>query len=676
MNTNFRPPAVPLVTVDPYLSVWSPADALYDDHTVHWTGQRNGMMGMLMIDGVPWRFIGKCGLADTPAHNTGEAIGMAQTRLEVQPLSSTYTFQAGGVELVVDFTTPLLLDELEILSRPASYITFRARAIDGQQHDVKLYFDITGEWCVNTPDQQVTWGRTDNEQFTAMYMGTTTQDVLGHSGDDIRIDWGHVYLAIPSTYSAVAKTVIASHEVRRNFMKDGDIGQQDEQGPQTVGERLPVMATVLDMSCAAGESTDRHLLVAYDDVASIEYFQKPLPAYWRRNGASFTAMLGSAVAEYADIMQRCGRFNTQLLQSGTAAGGAAYAQMLALAYRQAIAAHKLVADENGDILFFSKECFSNGCMATVDVSYPSIPLFLLYNPELIKGMMRPVFRFAATADWKFDFAPHDVGVYPKANGQVYGLNREKKLLLELQMPVEECGNMLIMMAAVCVAEGNADFARDNWALLSKWNAYLVEYGQDPGNQLCTDDFAGHLAHNTNLSVKAIMGVAGYALLCNMLGKDDEGEKCLNTARKMAQKWEETAREGDHYKLTFVDADTWSLKYNMIWDQLFELHLFPEEVKQREVNYYIKQQDRYGIPLDSRRHYTKTDWLVWAASLATSAADFQALIQPLYDFLNASPSRVPFTDWYSTTDRTQQSFQHRSVIGGIFMKLLVEKGLAR
>jgi hypothetical protein len=315
-------------------------------------------------------------------------------------------------------------------------------------------------------------------------------------------------------------------------------------------------------------------------------------------------------------------------------------------------------------------------MATVDVSYPSIPLFLLYNPELIKGMMRPVFRFAATADWKFDFAPHDVGVYPKANGQVYGLNREKKLLLELQMPVEECGNMLIMMAAVCVAEGNADFARDNWALLSKWNAYLVEYGQDPGNQLCTDDFAGHLAHNTNLSIKAIMGVAGYALLCNMLGKDDEGEKCLNTARKMAQKWEETAREGDHYKLTFVDADTWSLKYNMIWDQLFELHLFPEEVKQREVNYYIKQQDRYGIPLDSRRHYTKTDWLVWAASLATSAADFQALIQPLYDFLNASPSRVPFTDWYSTTDRTQQSFQHRSVIGGIFMKLLVEKGLAR
>ena len=118
-----------------------------------------------------------------------------------------------------------------------------------------------------------------------------------------------------------------------------------------------------------------------------------------------------------------------------------------MAYRQVVAAHKLAVDENGEILWVSKECFSNGCAATVDVSYPSIPLFLLYNPELVKGMMRPIFRYAASDAWPFDFAPHDAGQFPLLNGQVYANGTDPKD----QMPVEECGNMLVMMAAVCLA---------------------------------------------------------------------------------------------------------------------------------------------------------------------------------------------------------------------------------
>ena len=177
-----------------------------------------------------------------------------------------------------------------------------------------------------------------------------------------------------------------------------------------------------------------------------------------------------------------------------------------MAYRQAIAAHKLVTDENGDVLFFSKECFSNGCIATVDVTYPSIPLFLLFNTELVKGMLRPIFKYFNSDDWKFDFAPHDVGCYPIANGQVYGENA-----LENQMPVEECGNMLITMAAISMSEKNAAFAKENFTALTSWVDYLVINGFDPGNQLCTDDFAGHLSHNSNLSIKAILGIASYAI---------------------------------------------------------------------------------------------------------------------------------------------------------------------
>ena len=84
------------------------------------------------------------------------------------------------------------------------------------------------------------------------------------------------------------------------------------------------------------------------------------------------------------------------------------------------------------------------------------------------------------------------------------------------MPIEEGGNMVILAAAISKIEGNADYVKILGSLLTTWTNYLVEYGQDPENQLCTDDFADHWAHNANLSVKAIMGVAGYMEMAHML----------------------------------------------------------------------------------------------------------------------------------------------------------------
>lgn len=407
----------------------------------------------------------------------------------------------------------------------------------------------------------------------------------------------------------------------------------------------------------------------------------------------FDDMLVRAIDEYKDIMARCDSFNKRLYEEGEASGGGKYADILALAYRQAIAAHKLVADKEGNVVFISKECFSNGCAATVDVTYPSIPLFLIYNTELVKGMLRPIFKYVKSGMWPYEFAPHDAGRYPKVNGQVYGIvnqwiskdsfgnelpvkvygiNKEESLLR--QMPVEECGNMLIISTAICMREKSTSFIKEHWDLLTQWADYLVNKGFDPGEQLCTDDFAGRLAHNTNLSVKAILGIGGYAILCDMMEKKGKSQKYMNIAREMASKWEEMAREDDHYKLTFVDSNTWSLKYNMIWDDIFGLNLFSKETKEREVAYYIKKKNRYGTPLDNRASHTKADWLVWAATLARNKEDFMKLIELLWDFLNETPSRVPFTDWYGTIDRLERAMHHRSVVGGVFIKLLKDQKL--
>ncbi len=665
MAPNFRPPAVPLVTVDPYFSVWSAADRLYDDHTRHWTNKRHSMAGIVWIDGQARAFMGKVGLDENDT--SSEPAPLEQTRREVLPLSSRYAFEGEGVSLEVDFTTPLLMDRLEVLSRPASYVTFNVRSTDGKPHHVKLYFDVSAELCVNTPDQKVVWSRRSvRRDIEAMRIGTEEQPVLQRAGDDVRIDWGYLYLVSPPSATVQTQTCIHGYGVRKRFIETGDVPpSDDERMPRAADDDTPVLAAVVDFGRVGDAEKSHYFVLAYDDVKSIEYFGTPLEAYWRRSGMSTDDMLAAAVEQYGRLMEACGAFNRQLAAESAAAGGEKYKDMLSLAYRQAIAAHKLVADENGEILFLSKECFSNGCIGTVDVSYPSIPLFLRYNPELVKGMMRPIFRYANTERWPYDFAPHDVGCYPKANGQVYGENK-----LEYQMPIEECGNMLIMAAAVSLFGNDAQFAERHWELLSKWANYLAEYGLDPQNQLCTDDFAGHLAHNANLSVKAIIGLGAYSVMCGMLGKAEEKAEYFQMAGRMAKQWEDMAAAGDHYKLTFDgSAETWSMKYNLVWDRLFGLHLFSGSIIENELAHYIARRNRYGTPLDNRNTYTKADWLVWCASFAKTPEQFEQMIAPLWDFLNESPSRVAFSDWYDTVTGKQVGFQNRTVVGGVFIKLL-------
>jgi hypothetical protein len=405
----------------------------------------------------------------------------------------------------------------------------------------------------------------------------------------------------------------------------------------------------------------RRLLLAYDDLYSIEYFHKKLCPYWRRNGADAAQLLRDAERDYAELHKRCAAFDKELVADLRKAGGDHYALLGALAYRQTVAAHKLVADADGKPLYFSKENFSNGCIATVDVTCPSCPFFLLLSPELLRAQLVPVLDYAQSPRWKFPFAPHDLGTYPKANGQVYGGGEKTE---KDQMPVEECGNMLVMVAALAKTEGDARWLLKYWPQLSGWAKYLKEKGLDPENQLCTDDFAGHLAHNTNLSVKAIVALGAYAQLCDMTGKEAEAKAYRKTARKMAVEWVKRADDGDHFRLAFDKPGTWSQLYNLVWDPLLGLNLFPPEVARKALAFYKTKQNKYGLPLDNREKYAKLDWTVWTATLAESPADFRAFVEPLYGFAHESPSRVPLTDWYWTHDGKQRGFQARSTVGGV------------
>ena len=486
----FRPPAVPLVTINPYTSCWSMADRLTDEWPKHWTGKTHAMCGIIRVDGKPLRFMGVP--TRPPMRSSSNRSPSGATR-------TIYRFTGAGVDLAVTFTSPLLLDDLDLASRPASYVAFSVGSDDGKPHQVQVYFDASAEWAVNTPDQLVEWDRPLVENLEVMRLGTDAQPVLATKGDDRRINWGFLLVAAPDEF---AKTAIGTDTLTRaTFAQTGKaVEQDDDQKPRAAGDHWPVLSVVMDLGTITGEPVERHLTIGYDDIYSVEYFGKKLRAWWRRDPAmTAERMLAAAERDYAWVADRCGEFDDSLAESARKAGGVEYADLCALAYRQAIAAHKLVAGPEGVPLFFSKECFSNGSIGTVDVTYPSAPLFLLYQPILLRGMMEPIFQFSESGQWTKPFAAHDVGTYPLANGQTYPHD----------MPVEESGNMLILSAAIAQVEGKPDYPRAHWQTLSQWATYLKEHGFDPENQLCTDDFAGHLAHNANLSIKAIIGLGAY-----------------------------------------------------------------------------------------------------------------------------------------------------------------------
>jgi hypothetical protein len=654
----FQPRAVPLVTTDPYLSIWLFADHLTDDVTRHWTGTPQSLESMVRIDGVAYRIMGK-----TPGEEALPQVGLA-----VFPTRTVYQFEGAGVHVTLTFLTPLLPHDLDVYSRPVTYLIWEARAVDGRTHAVSVYYANSAQLVVNTDDQTVVWSREKAGNLTVLRMGSEAQAVLAKFGDNVRIDWGYLYAAAPM--STVTASAIASPASQyRAFIDGGALpGEDNASTPVPAGSRrAPLMAFVFDMHQVGAEPVARHLILAYDDQYSIEYFHQRLRPYWRRNGAQAADLLTEAEHDFNSLRAESEKFDSELMADLTRVGGAKYAQLAALAYRQSLAAHKLVAAPDGQTpYYFPKENFSCGCISTVDVIYPAAPILLLSNPRLVEASLAPVMDYVKTGKWPFPYAPHDLGFYPIANGR----DPQKTE----SMPVEESGNILILFAAIAKAEGSPAFAEKYAPILKQWADYLVEKGLDPENQLCTDDFAGHLAHNTNLSIKAILGLGSYAQILEMQGKKDAANVYRTKAEGFAKRWVEMANDGDHYRLAFDKPGTWSQKYNLVWDKILGLNLFPADVTRKEIIFYKNHLNRYGMPLDSRKTYTKLDWELWTDTMAESPADWEKLISPIYDWVSQSPTRVPLTDWYWTRDGTQVAFQARSVVGGIFIKMLSDPAI--
>lgn len=668
--------AYPLFVHNPYFSIWSSSDQLNESDTIFWNSKIKQTYGLVVADGKFYSFLGKL-------DNTEK---LTQNKVCVNTFSTDYEFECEEFKLNISFINPLLITELDLMSRPVSYLKYDF-TLKKEIKELKIALLFNQNICYDCVEDYIIGGCFPFEEFEAAYFGLNRQHIMSHSGDSFSADWGYTYLCGDEAF-------FTSKEAIEEFLKTGNLKyyykDRDEE----------------KYIAAINRSLSGKFMVAFDDLCSIFYFGEWCKGYYFRNGKTIFDALEEAFNDYEDTLTKLNVFENNLLND-LKDYDEDYKLLCMASYRQSIAAHALVETHDKDLLFLSKECHSNGCIATVDITYPELPLYLLYNPELVTAMTRPIYKFSRMPIWKFPYAPHDAGTFPYCLGQTYALNANSmendKYLSNMfqrerwngimvshpmiyqfpkfmdvynednQMPIEECSNMIIIAYTSIYYGAEDKVVRENYDLLKLWYEYLASSPLVPTNQLCTDDFFERIDKNVNLSIKAITAVKCFSLIANILGFNDDEKHALNTLERFMTEFDDNFDGCDHLPLSYYgDKDSYSLKYNLAYDKILGLNIFKEELLEKEIKHYITKNNHYSIPLDNRCDLTKTDWILYVCSLTENKEIQRSFYKGIVNFLQESSCRVPFSDLYHVDTGIIKDFQNRPVQGAIFILLLKDK----
>ncbi len=714
--TPIHPPAAPLVTRQPYLNVWlkNSTGILPGTWPEHWDSTVKAITGIAYVDGKPYLFLGAPAL-------TPSIPSMTQTLLKTTATQSIFTLTAGGVNLTVDFLSPVEATDLKRLSIPLSDISTTVQSADGATHSVSVYFDISAEWASGNETAVVKWapetislgadGKTSSGSLTSWTVQPTAPSVFTQDGNFA--DWGTVLWATQST----GGVTIQSGEdtvVRGQFQNNGVLtNSEDENQPRAIDNEYPVFAFAKSFGTVGTTATSPFtLLLGRVQGPAVNYLGTPSNSLWKQYFKNYEAMLAFAYKDSAKALNRANTLDTKLYNASAAIGGSNYAALTALSLRQAFAATELTGTKKDPYLFL-EEISSDDNVQTVDVLYPSMPAFLYTNPELVRYLLEPVIDYVESGQWPKQYSPHDLGqTFPNASGHNDGGGEN--------MPVEETANMLIMadayMQRVSSAEA-ATYANAHYTTFKNWANYLEETpngqpyvsGQpypnavDPQYQNQTDDFAGDIAHSVNLALKGISGVAAFAQIAQMAGnatdaatynadaqtdigiwtqlsQNTAGTHLLLTYREPANTYAASAPPADSYGITsspstLDEADSaYSLKYNSFANRLLGLNLIPQYILTEEAAYYetigqptgtVLESGENGVPTD----FLKADWEIWTAAGIGDQTLASDLIGEVYNYANTTTQGVPFSDLYNLQD-TFTGFEARPVVGGVFAPLLI------
>lgn len=370
---------------------------------------------------------------------------------------------------------------------------------------------------------------------------------------------------------------------------------------------------------------------------------------------------------YKDRGSETGSLDQKIMTDSLAAGGKDYLVITSLSVRQTFAGMQLCGTTEKPYLFL-KEISSNGNCQTVDVIFPAIPIFLYLNPELVKLLLEPLYENQEAGKYPNTYAMHDLGAnYPQHIGHPKGDDQK--------MPIEECGNMIIMSLSYARRANNIDYLKAHYPILKQWVGFLVSETLIPANQESTDDFQGALANQTNLALKGIIAIEAMSVISGLTGHEDDKSNFTKLAHDYIAKWQELAVVHDevpHTNLAYGNSNSHGLLYNLYSDRLLNLNLVPQQIYDMQSNFYPTVMQEFGIQLDTRNLVTKSDWQVWVAAIS-SPSTRDMIISRMAKWINTTPTNRALTDRYDAqTGDYSGTFIARPVVGGHFALLALDK----
>ncbi|OAA39424.1 glutaminase GtaA [Metarhizium rileyi] len=660
-----RPPAVPLAVRNPYLNVWlngqenGPHGILPGQWPKFWATGIQGWQGFVKVDDQVYNWMG--GAPGAPNAD--------QLSLEYTSTRSIFKMSvAGKVDMRIEFLSPVYPEDLKRQSIPFSYINVAVKSRDGKSHKVQLYSDVSGEWASGDGQAVIQWNTSTTSGVRNHKFWKQKQAVFQEDGENAA--WGSWYWSTRDQ-SGVSYKIGADVDVRGQFLKQGTLDNQVDNQFRAVSDRWPVFALSRDLGIVQGNWAETIFTIGVAQQDSIQWVgqadqPQSVPSLWTSYFDNERDLVNFFYQDYDNAMHAANQLDTRIQRDSVAAAGQDYATITTLAVRQTFGAFAYTGTASNPLIFL-KEISSNSDIQTVDVIFPAFPILLYLNPNLLKYLLEPLLindRYHYPNDW----AQHDLGRFPRAIGYPGGNDEH--------MPLEECGNMIIMMLAYSQLKHDDKYLSDNWDLLVKWAQYMIKDAKIPASQLSTDDFAGHLANQTNLAIKGIIALRAMSDVASRAGHKDESSKYSTLAKEYLDFWTKHGvnEEAGHTMLQYDNKDSYGLLYNIYPDKLLGLNFVPQKIYDMQSKFYLQTKKKYGVILDTRNVWTKVDWELFAAAVAKP--DTQSMfISNIAKWINETPTWRAFTDLYDVNTGGYPGglqFTARPVVGAAFSLLALKK----
>ncbi|KAI1371497.1 DUF1793-domain-containing protein [Hypoxylon crocopeplum] len=761
--STLTPPVLPLIVRNPYLSIWfaHAREAPWENWPMFWTGSTVGFAIMAAVPDTKtvYPLLGRS--HDFLRHSSSYNVSFPQydgATFDASTTNLTYAIPGSDVRIILSFLSPITPTSTFRQSLPAGYLTC---IVEGST-DVSLYVDINGEWASGNRDNKIEWGLVRTKKSDSAKTPIKTWSIARRHEQLLteffdHAEWGTIHISAPAD---VEHQSGESNYIRRQFAEHGSLKNKVDDSYRGIFEDEPVFAFSKTFKLSAA-SNNSHEVAKDSAIFTFALTQDPVVQFASARGLTlmrplwasyfFTTqeMLQYHYDDYDTAVYLARNYSEQLAKDAYASGSQDYQDIAALSARQVLGATQFSGTPESPIIFL-KEISSNGNFQTVDVIFPAFPFFLYTNPQWLAYLLEPLLEHQLSGQYPNDYSMHDLGThFPNATGHGDG-NDE-------YMPVEECGDMLIMgLALVNALKDNtqpafvrtapqqalplsleptkrlplvnsygmdrtwedmgttgekaaAKWAKRSYKLWKLWTGYLVRESLIPANQLCTDDFAGWLANQTNLALKGIIGIKAMSEIASVVGEEAESKWYSDVADEYIDKWQGfgLSRDKTHAKLAYTWYGSWTTLYNIFADALLCFHLpagkssslessrfwdsdqlplsaeaksstkstfIPDAIYKMQSDWYHAVLQRYGLPLDSRHLYTKSDWEFFAAAV-TSKEVRTEILQHVATWVNETVTDRPLTDLYETEGEggfPGPDFMARPVVGGHFAFLALER----